>query len=85
MKKVLVIGVLIGMVIGGLLVAGPLYPIATQAQAGDASLAALLPDIEKIYQEALLSPLNQVEGEIEDEDIARYYHHLLESCELDTP
>ena len=42
------------------------------------SLVHLLPDIEKIYQEALISPLQQAEAKIYDEDIAEFYHQLLE-------
>ena len=42
------------------------------------SLVQLLPDIEKIYQEALTLPFKQAEAKIYDEDIAEFYHQLLE-------
>ena len=44
-----------------------------------------MPDIEKIYREALISPLLEAEDTIYDEDIAQYYHGLLERTALDEP
>ena len=49
------------------------------------SLIELLPDIEKIYREALTSPLQEAEKKIYDEDIAQFYHSLLERTDLDKP
>ncbi len=49
---------------------------------GTSSLTSLLPDIEKIYKEALISPLIKARQNIWDEDIAAYYQYLLERCSL---
>ena len=53
------------------------------------SLVNLLPDIEKIYREALTSPLQQAKSKIYDEDLAEFYELLLEKSALneveDTP
>jgi len=46
--------------------------------ADDQGLARLLPDIEKIYREALLAPFIKAEDKINDPDIADYYHSLLD-------
>jgi len=54
----------------------------TQSQS---STIGLLPDIGKIYREALVSPFIEAEKEIHDEDIAQYYHGLLQRCGLDKP
>jgi|GEM_PF-824854 len=40
-------------------------------------LANLIPDIEKIYRDALLLPFEKAESKIYDEDIAEYYRELL--------
>lgn len=44
----------------------------------DMSLTRLLPDIEKIYREALLTPFIKAKAKITDPDIADYYHNLLD-------
>jgi hypothetical protein len=46
-------------------------------------LNGLMPDVGKIYREALGEPYRQVESEITDPDIARYYHTLMEKTGLD--
>lgn len=74
-------GMLIGAILTVVLMAGPLSPILTSGQSGD---AGLLPDIEKIYREALTSPLIEAGREIEGEDISRFYHKLLHRTGLDT-
>jgi hypothetical protein len=43
----------------------------------------LLPDVGKIYHQCLGSPFRQVEEEIYDPDIARYYHNLMQQTGLD--
>jgi predicted PurR-regulated permease PerM len=62
-----------------------------QAQSSDLSepsenlsqgLADLLPDIEKIYQESLTLPFQKAESKIYDEDIAQFYHELLDRSGL---
>ena len=45
-------------------------------------LLDLLPDIEKIYREALTTPFEKAESKIYDEDIAEFYHELLENTVL---
>ena len=47
------------------------------------TLTDLLPDIEKIYREALINPHLEAAKQIQDADIARYYNLLLERCGLD--
>jgi hypothetical protein len=56
---------------------------AADAPADDLGLSGLLPDVGKIYREALGGPYRQVETEITDPDIARYYHSLMEKTGLD--
>lgn len=49
------------------------------------SLVELIPDINKIYREALTTPLNQVRSLIYDEEIADFYDTLLQRCDLFEP
>ena len=49
------------------------------------SLVELLPDIEKIYREAVTTPLQEAEKKIYDEDLAQFYQTLLERSALDEP
>ncbi len=49
------------------------------------SLTGLIPDIGKIYREALTSPFIQAESEIYDEDIAAFYHSLMQKTGLTDP
>ena len=46
------------------------------------SLAKLLPDIEKIYQESLTMPFKQAEKKIYDKDIAEFYRALMDKTGL---
>jgi hypothetical protein len=46
------------------------------------SLVSLLPDFEKIYQEALTTPFVKAEAKITDPDIRAYYHDLMEATGL---
>ena len=90
MKTILLVGLVVEMIVGGLLLLGLLSP-ASQAQSEGSTdnttsvLAELLPDIGKIYRVALTSPLYEVEQEIEDEEIAEFYHRLLQKYELGDP
>ena len=64
--------------------------VAEEVQSGNItqsqnSTIGLLPDIRQIYREALVSPFIEAEKEIQDEDIAQYYHGLLQRCGLDKP
>ena len=54
-------------------------------QSENFSLVHLLPDIEKIYRNALLSPFQEAEKKIYDDDIARFYRLLLSKTALDEP
>ena len=63
------------------MISGPVL----NAESEDFELADLLPDIGKIYREALVTPFQEVEPEIYDEDIADYYHKLTQKCGLDQP
>jgi len=47
------------------------------------SLIELLPDFEKIYREALITPLQEARKKIYDDDVARFYQILLEKSDLD--
>ena len=78
-------GFFFGIALSMLLLFGIQTALPIQAQTDNLSLFSdnfslvhLLPDIEKIYQEALISPLQQAESKIYDEDIAEFYHQLLE-------
>ena len=46
------------------------------------SLIDLLPDIERIYKESLTAPFREAESKIYDEDIAQFYHELVENTIL---
>ena len=85
----MVIGVLIGLV-AGILATVVIVNGTFTAEADDAittenseDLSALLPDIGKIYRQSLGSPFREVEDEIYDEDIANYYHKLMQDTGLD--
>ena len=76
-----------GMVICGLLLFGVQSAIPIRAQTEDLSessdnlsqsLVELLPDIEKIYREALAMPFQKARSKIYDEDIADFYDELLD-------
>lgn len=45
-------------------------------------LESLIPDIAKIYHEAIYTPLERVEGEITDPDIHSFYLEYLENAGL---
>jgi len=47
-------------------------------------LAALIPDIEMIYRQALITPLEKAGEKIYDPDIAEYYSELLDRTGLDS-
>ena len=47
-------------------------------------LSELLPDIGHIYRTSLASPFQKVEQEIYDEDIADFYHSLMQDTGLTT-
>ncbi len=78
-----------GIIVSGLLLLGvvsavPIFAQSDNESSDNFSLVDLLPDLEKIYREALITPLLEAEKKIYDEDIANFYHKLLERTELDT-
>ena len=87
-----------GIIVCGLLFFGvqSALPILAQTDDGSDNLSALsanlsqslinfLPDVEKIYREAITTPLREAEKKIYDDDIAEFYQALLEKTALDTP
>jgi len=85
-----IIGFVSGVIVCGIILLVLISALPIQAQTDDSdntsdnfSLIELLPDIEKIYREALISPLHEAKDKIYDDDIARYYDRLLERTELD--
>lgn len=90
----LFIGFLCGLIATGLLVLAIQTALPIRAQSENLTaqsdnltqgLVELLPDVQKIYREALTSPLQEAGKGIYDEDIARFYHLLLQKTDLDTP
>jgi len=88
----MIIGFFSGVMVCVLLLIGIQSALPIRAESDDTilssdnlSLSHLLPDIEKIYREALLSPLHEAEKNIYDEDIAQFYHTLLEKSALNYP
>jgi hypothetical protein len=55
---------------------------STSASENDTSLSGLLPDFEKIYQNALEMPFQKAESKIYDKDIAEYYRALMDKTGL---
>lgn len=85
------IGFVLGIVVCGLVLFGARTVIPALAVSGDdtaasenasISLVNLLPDFEKIYQQALTMPFKKAEAKITDPDIAAYYHDLMEATGL---
>ena len=80
------IGFLVGIVVCCLFVFSARVVMPALAETGNPEdlsensslgLASLIPDIEKIYRDALLLPFEKAESKIYDEDIAEYYSELL--------
>ena len=72
----------VGSVLLLLLLPFPLRATTTDNASDNFSLVDLLPDIEKIYREALITPHQEAKKAIYDEDIARFYNKLLERTGL---
>jgi hypothetical protein len=85
-----VIGFFAGVAVCGLLLFGARTVIPALAVSDDnvtsenssLGLAGLLPDFERIYQEALTMPFKKAESKITDPDIAAYYRELMETTGL---
>jgi hypothetical protein len=86
--------ILLGFFIGTtfcLLLALVMFYHSTPVSADDSAVTSsdsvdesgLLPDVGKIYREALGGPYRQVESEITDPDIARFYRTYMERTGLD--
>jgi hypothetical protein len=64
-------------------------PVAVTTDTPSATLpdgmdvAGLMPDVKKIYNNALGGPYRQVETEITDPDIARYFRSYMDATGLD--
>ncbi len=76
----MMLGFIVGAIFGALILGGLLSPMTASA---DSAAEGMLPDVERIYREALLSPLYEAGQEIEDEQIAKFYQGLLERSGLD--
>jgi len=81
-----------GLIVCGLILFGVRSSLPIQAQTAsdnltsdDISFVELLPDIELIYQESLTTPFIKAEDKIYDEEIAQFYHELVESTVLYEP
>lgn len=82
------LGFCFGIAVSLLMLFGIQSALPINAQPGDTtssdnlSLAQLLPDIEKIYREALITPLREAEKKIYDKDVARFFRLLMQKTEL---
>ena len=74
-----------GLLVVALTVSMPIRAQNDSPESDNFSLVDLLPDLEKIYREALLTPLHEAKGKIYDEDIANFYNTLLHSAALEKP
>jgi len=80
------ISFLCGLIVGGLFLFSASIIVPALAddppEEPDGGLAALVPDIETIYQQALLMPFEKAAKKIYDPDIAEYYSELLDRTGL---
>lgn len=60
----------------------PIYAETIPTDNETTSLSDMLPDIEKIYEQALTMPFQKAEAKIYDEDIREYYHDLMNATGL---
>ncbi len=89
----IILGFFSGIMVSGLLLLGvqTALPISADSESLDMvasenfSLAKMLPDLEKIYHEALTAPFREAGKKIYDDDIAQYYDLLLKKTALDSP
>lgn len=86
------IGFMSGVIVGGLFLFGASLVVPTLAETNNtgelsdnaSGLAALIPDIEAIYRQALLMPFEKAREKIYDPDIAEYYSELLDRAGLNS-
>ena len=80
-----------GVAVCSLIIFGVRTVVPTRADTTDAiggsnnsslNLVNLIPDFEKIYNDALTEPFIKAESKITDPDIAAYYHDLMEKTGL---
>jgi len=78
-----------GLIVCGLILFGVKSTLPIQAQtesenvtSEDISFVELLPDIERIYQESLTAPFIKAVDKIYDDELAQFYHELIESTVL---
>ena len=76
-------GVLVTGVTMGMMNAPMLRADETATDDSGLDLSEFLPDIGRIYREAMLTPFQQAEAQIYDEEIAAYYRRLMENTGLD--
>jgi len=83
------ISFLAGVIICGLMLVGvrSVLPtsadtVATEGTTESGSLIRLIPDIEKIYRQSLITPFLKAEEQIYDDDIRAFYRELLEATGL---
>ncbi len=75
-------GVLVTGVTMGLMTAPVLRAAEPETDGSGFDLSNLLPDIGRIYREALTSPFREAEAEIYDEEVAAYYRKLMDNTGL---
>jgi hypothetical protein len=80
-----------GVIVCGLILFGARSVLPIKAETDNLSeqsenltqgLIDLLPDIEKIYREALTTPFREAQSKIYDEDIAQFYQKLMDNTGL---
>lgn len=79
-----------GILFSGILMVGISFGLPALAQtdnitSDNLTLSDLLPDIEKIYRDALMFPFIKAEEKIYDEEISRYYRTLMEKSGIYEP
>ncbi|OGO20584.1 MAG: hypothetical protein A2Z15_07085 [Chloroflexi bacterium RBG_16_50_11] len=90
----MIISFICGIVVCGMIIIGikPVLPAFAETTDPEVptdnatqSLTGLIPDIEKIYRDALTMPFIKAESKIYDEDIAAFYRELMEKTGLTDP
>ena len=79
----IIIGLFVGMILMGALFLGPLSQNPVIGKSTGSSQLEVSSDITGIYRDALLSPIKKAGDEIQEDDIARFYHKLIQGYNLD--